>query len=742
MGGNDQPGWAPTRRGFITTMAGAAGALMLPPLLGRAGAATLVALENQKPGSSGWRLQQSSGDNLTPISAFTRHASARAGTTLGVSVLVNARGSVTAQVYRLGWYGGLGGRLMANIGPVVVDPTPTLAPDPNTGETAASTPPSFDIALGADWLSGVYVVRVINAQGADAMAQFVVIDDRPADILFQHALLTSAAYCYTPVGIGKSLYDHTSSGANTTATGAPRAAVVSLDRPLNGGGGGDFFGVDVDMLRWLERQGYDVTYKTGIDVHHDPGSLLRHKILLSAGHDEYWTDEMFDGWTQARDQGVNLFVSASNCAYWRVRLAPSSDGRPYRKVICYKEAPDPGSPQTVLFRNAGKPEQELFGLSWSNWNSTNTRLVPANTGHWFWAGSGASDGVALPPAILGYEIDAVDSRFGLPAHTERVVLADSPFPTWNGGSVRAHMSLLRSTSGAWVFASGTISWAWGLGRSGYENTAVQRATANLIQRMIADYSGPEPPATTTTTTLAATTTTMAPATTTTQPAPSTAFAPFATAQAFVGQQYLDLLGRSADAGGLAYWSDQVGSDGSGRAPMIDGFLESDEFRPRTSIARLYLATFTRLPDPGGYDYWNDQALRNGLSLLSMAELFTSSAEFRNRYGTPGSREFVGLIYRNVFDRDPDTDGWNYWTTLVDRGMTSGQLLTAFSESAEGRQRYQIRIDVIATFQGLLRRPPSEQEFADWGARLGRPGARRTDLIGELLASSAYAARIG
>lgn len=105
------------------------------------------------------------------------------------------------------------------------------------------------------------------------------------------------------------------------------------------------------------------------------------------------------------------------------------------------------------------------------------------------------------------------------------------------------------------------------------------------------------------------------------------------------------------------------------------------------VDRLYCAYFLRQPDSGGQAYWHEQRDRN-LSLESIAELFADSAEFRGTYGQQVSNaDFVQLIYRNLFDRQPDPAGFEYWVGLLDRGeLQRGYTMVYFSESGEFKQR--------------------------------------------------------
>ena len=88
---------------------------------------------------------------------------------------------------------------------------------------------------------------------------------------------------------GKSLYEYNSYGSNTAA-GTTRATRVSFDRPYARTGAGLLFAWEIHFIRWLEREGLDVTYSTNVDTHRNGRRLLNHRAFLSVGHDEYWSD--------------------------------------------------------------------------------------------------------------------------------------------------------------------------------------------------------------------------------------------------------------------------------------------------------------------------------------------------------------------------------------------------------------------------------------------------------------------
>ena len=88
-----------------------------------------------------------------------------------------------------------------------------------------------------------------------------------------------------------------------------RATAVSYNRPIITntspiGGTHDFiFGVEHSAIRWLEENGYDVSYISGVDTTRSGSLLLNHEAFLSVGHDEYWSAEQRANVENARDAG-------------------------------------------------------------------------------------------------------------------------------------------------------------------------------------------------------------------------------------------------------------------------------------------------------------------------------------------------------------------------------------------------------------------------------------------------------
>lgn len=221
--------------------------------------------------------------------------------------------------------------------------------------------------------------------------------------------------------------------------------------------------------------------------------------------------------------------------------------------------------------------------------------------------------------------------------------------------------------------------------------------------------------------------------------PST-FLPFASAPDFGSQQYLDLLGRSPDPAGLAYWSSVLDSGAATPGQVVDGFMRSPEFGQRVSpLSRLYMAAFARIPDYGGLVYWLSVE-RAGVSLDQIAALFVSSPEFLRLYGNLKPLDFVSRIYANVLGRPADPGGLAYWTALLQASILDrGGLLLAFSESAENQISTAATVNATLGYVGLLRRSPDPSGLAYWAGQL-RAGLPLSVFAATVMASPEYAGR--
>jgi hypothetical protein len=532
-----------SRRDFLRVVFMSAGALALDGLSIRPARADLVganptAQENTKAGTTAWQLTNPA--TTGQIEGYASLTSVNRGGT--ILFFVDTASAYNIDIYRMGWYGGSGGRLTLSVSNLPATNQPAPLTDSQTGLIECPWNVSYTLNIpspaadtGNNWCSGVYLAKLTaTPSGKQAYIMFVVRDDaRSSKLLFQSSVTTFQAY---NTWGGKSLYDFQSSGGH--------ANKVSYNRPYNfnpnltnGIGASEFLiggndgsnkvcGWEYCMIRFLEREGYDVTYCTDIDTHENASLLLTHKAYLSVGHDEYWSWEMRNNVTAARNQGVGLCFFTANACYWQIRLEPSPlTGAPDRTQVCYKYYPndyvgttshDPYATDgnssndyliTVRWRDgyAGTtrvalPEEALIGTMYDfGADLANNDMVVANASHWVFANTGLSNGDTLP-GLVGYECDKMQGNS--PANT--VDLAHSPY-TGNDqnqtGTGFSDMTLYTATSGATVFATGSIQWAWGLDdwgaptlRNSVLNPAAQQIARNVLGRVaglpVANPGGP------------------------------------------------------------------------------------------------------------------------------------------------------------------------------------------------------------------------------------------------------------
>lgn len=480
----------------VTATASGVGSVVFRAVVGNA-----VYLENLQTGTTAWRVSDWVTQTAPEIVGYAGAVSVNKGGSLAVKVSVRLGGSYNVDVYRLGYYAGTGGRLMASLsGLAGVAQPPCSVTDQATKLIECNWPTSFTLNVGANWTSGLYIANLTDvASGKQSQVWFVVRDDvSTSDIVFQSAFTTYLAYNNYGDAERYSLYSFNS-------TNGQMAQKVSFDRP--------FGHVTIDpqrydkitiyehnMARWLESQGYDVTYTTNMETHNTPGSLHNHKVFLVAGHDEYWSLEMRNGVEQARDTGTNLTFFASNTAYWRVRFEASSSGTANRVMACYKDpvnTPDPVAP-TYLWRGPenNRPENALLGVMYvgdsvfNQWGGAD--FITKNTTDPFYANTGLVDGMHFT-GLIGYEWDAIVNNGFTPPGL--VVLGESApvalgvgtlLPEGYNASV-SHAVRYTAPSGAKVFSTGSLQWLWALDSDGVNpgrtDLRLKQFTVNVLGNM-------------------------------------------------------------------------------------------------------------------------------------------------------------------------------------------------------------------------------------------------------------------
>jgi hypothetical protein len=499
----------------------AAGALLLSGACGGGGSASapppppvignVIVRENAKAGDPSWTITDPSPTDTPAIQGFASATSVNRGESISFYASTSEP-SYTMDIFRMGWYGGAGARrMMPTITRTGVQ-QPLPSPDPDTGLIECQWTDPYTLTIPADatdptdWASGFYLVKLTaGTSGKQSFIVFVVRDDaRGSDLLIQSTVTTYQAY---NLWGGKSLYASTIGGA--------AAVKVSFNRPYISGyalGDGLLERFEYNMVRFLEREGYDVTYSTDVDTHTHGERLLSHKVLLVVGHDEYWSRPMRDAVEAARGAGINLGFFCANTCYWQIRFEPSPvTGAANRTMVCYRIAKkdpyyDDGVPGhqglvTVQFRElpVNRPEDALLGVMYDTTHGiTEGDMVVSDASSWVFAGTGLQNGDHLP-GLLGDEVDRV---FG-DAPPGTTVIAHSPYPdpAGTGQTKYADMTWYTATAHSTVVATGTMQWNWGLddyapllstgpAHPPLANPAVQQATRNILQRFGATPGSP------------------------------------------------------------------------------------------------------------------------------------------------------------------------------------------------------------------------------------------------------------
>jgi hypothetical protein len=265
-----------------------------------------IVTENQLPGSEGWFVPYPQWAMNHEVEGYTDRPSYSAGET--VKVKVSAQFSpVTWTLYRTGWYGGIGARALVN-GQAVA--TQQILPPTSTWDVPCEPnwPTTFSVELGHEFVSGVYALK-LTAGALSSMITFVVRDDdRKSELVFQRSDFTDA------------MYNNWDGASNRSSYYGDHPQWVSLDRVMRSPAGwlypysAGYFTYEYSMVRFLEREGYDVKYISNLDVHQAPHLLDEVQTFLSVGHDEYWSAEMRDSIENARNRGMNIgFFSSDMC---------------------------------------------------------------------------------------------------------------------------------------------------------------------------------------------------------------------------------------------------------------------------------------------------------------------------------------------------------------------------------------------------------------------------------------------
>jgi putative cell wall-binding protein len=413
-----------------------------------------------------WKINNWAGYGL---SGYTSSPSAFSGQAL--TFYINSDQPYHLEFYRMGYYAGKGGLLKGTKTglPAQIQKN---QPDPSTFDARWNPSLSYNIPL--DWESGFYVAKVVRQDKKASFVPFVVKEQNPSSE-FTVLIATNTYQAYNNWG-GKSLYGYNSSNKEA-------AVRLSFNRPYkNHFGAGEFFSYEYNLIRWLEKKGYSLSYVTDTDIHNGLLNNSDTKNLIISGHDEYWTKQMRD--SIENKPSMNLALFNANIGYWQVRLENGgrtlvsyknrADEDPYNKV-------DP-SQVTTLFRKApvNRPEENLFGTMYRGIPEKTMPLVVTNASHWIYNGTGLKNGDKIE-GVVGGEVD----RSVFKENVEYI--ARSPVVLY-GKPGLSDVIWYNHPDGRKVFSVGTFYWNWFLDPYGHSDKAsfnknIEIMTTNALDRL-------------------------------------------------------------------------------------------------------------------------------------------------------------------------------------------------------------------------------------------------------------------
>lgn len=457
-------------------------------------AANPIQVENARPGNGGWEIPRDAGRLVT---GYASETSVAPGQTFDLHVEAPLGTRYRVLIYRLGWYHGLGGRLVmclpgCHSSRAAVGQPPPTTPGARSGLFRAPWKVTDLLPIPLSAVSGYYEAKleIVSGQGVGAVGEIplIVRELRPrAAVLIEVPVNTWQAYNQWG---GKSLYG---------IAGSTHAYKVSFDRPYDG----QFFydsptRLELPWVRFLERRGYDVAYQTDVDTDRDPPSLLQHRLVFAIGHDEYWTQRMRFAFDRALALGTNLMFG-SNAGLWRIRYANDR-----RTIVEWRDPhADPIANwryDTGEFRRFGEPECRLMGVEYEEYAqrplsvppTPYTVLAPA-TDPWL-AAAGLVPG-DMSPGVVGYEWDTYMP--GCFKGTVVPLMDTAPIPGPGGDAVAPPVSadMVRATapSGGQVWAMGTMQLAWGA-LDDFDGDTPNPQIEAFVRAALRDLLRPAPPA--------------------------------------------------------------------------------------------------------------------------------------------------------------------------------------------------------------------------------------------------------
>lgn len=145
------------------------------------------------------------------------------------------------------------------------------------------------------------------------------------------------------------------------------------------------------------------------------------------------------------------------------------------------------------------------------------------------------------------------------------------------------------------------------------------------------------------------------------------------------------------------------------------------------IQELYVAYFNRPADVAGLDYWKDALDANPDALNELSRSFSTSDEYRDTFAGMDNRAVVSEVYMNLFGREAESTGVDYWANLLDDKMiTIDNVVTQIADGAEGQDEIAFKGKIAAATLFTDRLDEPHEQAAYVGANI--------DIAAEFLAT--------
>lgn len=455
--------------------------------------ASWVTAENAKPGTSDWIVPPR--QTGAPIEGYADHVSATPGATVNVYVNTPAP-QFHIEAYRLGYYGGAGGRLVWKSPEITGVPQGPCPVTPITNMVECNWTSPVSVPISSEWVQGDYFLDLVADPGQKNYVPLTVTNPTShATYLIDNSVLTWEAW---------NMY-----GGHNILGSSPvdprRSRVVSFDRPY---ADFQFLPLEYPLVKFAEQHGLDVTYTTDIDLDQNPDQVLSHKAVFSLGHSEFWTPAERQSFISAIGHGVNVTFFGATPGLRPARMQPSALG-PTREMVAYRNsredpvtATDPQASTPAMWSDPplNDPPPDIIGDTYSGFTNGGTGsgvpMIVVDASAWPFAGTGLANGAQLPGVVFD-DYDTWEPLVGEPTNIQ--ILSDSPVTGALRKAQFATMSYYTSPSGAGVLATGTMGWISVLsggcpkGTVGCATDQINAITANIFRVFGAGPAGQSHP---------------------------------------------------------------------------------------------------------------------------------------------------------------------------------------------------------------------------------------------------------